>query len=238
MLDSALALALCSGPSLLSHHQTPYQAQYCTSLGPEAAPGPSTLRSHLASTIPPPGPAPAPCIQRSYLPQLASTSPPPDPGTAPAPGPLNLVVRTRSVSEDSDSSSVRSGDSREQSNAAKCREYREKNKVRRQQEEAEYHEELRKNEELKKVYDQKEQSIAKLKEYYYECLKKGTFVGQSKSKKKKPKKMKNSHVDRFKITETSTNCDDNKASSKKTVKSESDFQPNVWIKPELFDTDS
>ena len=156
------------------------------------------------------------------------------PGPAPAPAPLNLVVRARSVSEDSDSSSVRSGDSREQSNAAKCREYREKNKMRRQQEEAEYHEELRKNEELKKVYDQKEQSIAKLKEYYYECLKKGTFVGQSKSKKKKPKKMKNSHVDRFKLTETSTKCD-NKDSSKKTVKSESDIQANVWIKPELFD---
>ena len=196
------ALALCSGPSLLSHRQTPYQARYCTSLGPEAAPGPSTLSSHLASEIPGPGP-----------------------------GPLNLVVRARSVSEDSDSSS---GDSREQSNAAKCREYREKTKMRRQQEEAEYHEELRKNEELKKVYDQKEQSIAKLKEYYYECLKKGTFVGQSKSKKKKPKKMKNSHVDRYKITETSTNCD----LSQKTVKSESDFQANVWIKPELFDTDS
>ena len=190
------ALALCSGPSLLSHHQTPYQARYCTS------PGPSTLSSHLASEIP-----------------------------APAPGPLNLVVRARSVSEDSDSSS---GDSREQSNAAKCREYREKTKMRRQQEEAEYREELRKNEQLKKVYDQKEQSIVKLKEYYYECLKKGTFVGQSKSKKKKPKKMKNSHVDRYKITETSTNCD----LSQKTVKSESDFQANVWIKPELFDTDS
>ena len=69
---------------------------------------------------------------------------------------------------------------------------------------------------------------------YYECLKKGTFVGQSKSKKKKPKKLKKSHVDRFKITETSTNCD----LSQKTVKSESDFQANVWIKPELFDTDS
>ena len=151
--------------------------------------------------------------------------------------PLNLVVRVRSVSEDSDSSSGDSGDSREQSNAAKCREYREKNKMRRQQEEAEYHEELRKNEELKKVYDQKEQSIAKLKEYYYECLKKGTFVGQSKSKKKKPKKLKKSHVDRFKITETSTNCD-NRDLSQKTVKSESDFQANVWIKPELFETDS
>ena len=191
------ALALCSGPSLLSHHQTPYQAQYCTSLGPDH----TLLRSDLASEI-----------------------------RAPAPAPLNLVVRARSVSEDSDSSS---GDSREQSNAAKCREYREKNKMRRQQEEAEYQEELRKNEELKKVYDQKEQSIAKLKEYYYECLKKGTFVGQSKSKKKKPKKMKNSHVDRYKITETSTNCD----LSQKTVKSESDFQANVWIKPELFYTD-
>ena len=151
--------------------------------------------------------------------------------------PLNLVVRVRSVSEDSDSSSGDSGDSREQSNAAKCREYREKNKMRRQQEEAEYHEELRKNEELKKVYDQKEQSIAKLKEYYYECLKKGTFVGQSKSKKKKPKKLKKSHVDRFKITETSTNGD-NRDLSQKTVKSESDFQANVWIKPELFETDS
>ena len=202
------ALALCSGPSLLSHHQTPYQARYCTS------PGPSTLSSHLASEIPAPGPGPAPA-----------------PGPGPGPGPLDLVVRARSVSEDSDSSS---GDSREQSNAAKCREYREKTKMRRQQEEAEYREELRKNEELKKVYDQKEQSIAKLKEYYYECLKKGTFVGQSKSKKKKPKKMKNSHVDRYKITETSKNCD----LSQKTVKSESDFQANVWIKPELFDTDS
>jgi len=104
------------------------------------------------------------------------------------PGPAH----SRSISDDSEFSS---GDLREISNAAKCKEYREKNKQKRKAEELNYERILARNTELKRINEKREDNIRKLKEYYYSKLLNGGKVNFNNKKCKKEKKQKKNKED-------------------------------------------
>jgi len=74
------------------------------------------------------------------------------------------------VSEESDFSN------NEPSNAAKCKEYRERNKQKRRREEQEYLAEYEKHKKLKAKYERQKKSIKRLKEYYLELLRRGDLT--------------------------------------------------------------
>merc|ERR1712098_234875 len=87
----------------------------------------------------------------------------------------------RSISDDSEFSS---GDLREISNAAKCKEYREKNKEKRKAQELNYERTLARNTELKRINKKREDNIRKLKEYYSKLLNEGKVNFNNKKCKK------------------------------------------------------
>ena len=143
--------------------------------------------------------------------------------SAPAPAPaLDPAPATPATSD----SELSSGGDRDQNNAAKCREYREKNKIRRRQEEIEYYQELRRNEDLKRQYEHKEKSIAKLKAYYYKCLKNNKFHCKKKEKSKKIKKAK------CDIMSEASNVINNHQPPTVTIKSEIKYEADVLVKQE------
>ena len=138
------------------------------------------------------------------------------------PSALDPALATAATSD----SEVSSGGDRDQNNAAKCKEYREKNKIRRQQEEIEYYQELRRNRDLKRQYEHKVQSIAKLKAYYYKCLKNNKFHCK---KKKKSKKNKKAICD---IISEASNVIHNHQPPIVTIKSEIKYEADVLVKQE------
>jgi len=76
----------------------------------------------------------------------------------------------------SDNSSVSSGDwSKEGSNAAKCKEYRERSRAKKEQEMREFQQQLARNIKLKDSYDKKVDRIRKLKAFYLQCLQNKKF---------------------------------------------------------------
>jgi len=91
---------------------------------------------------------------------------------------------SKSVSDDSEYSF---GDSSELSNADKCKLYRERNKEKRRADIQNYEKALQRNIELKAKHKEKEETIRKLKEYYYKCLAEQK-INKKKGKKKKKKR--------------------------------------------------
>jgi len=104
----------------------------------------------------------------------------------------------RSVSDDSEFSI---GDLSELSNAQKCKQYREKNKEKRRQDERNYEKALQRNIELKRISQEKKETIRKLKEYYYKCLREEKI----KNKKCKKKEKGREKVDNLEKKETEKN---------------------------------
>jgi len=209
--------AMSSAPSRLQIHQTPFQASSQDSINANGTPN---LTAHLKALLKAPPSVPVQTqetsIQRrlveinqiespqSYLPL---TLPHDDPG----PGPSH----SRSISDDSEFSS---GDLREISNAAKCREYREKNKEKRKADELNYQRALKRNIELKKINQKREESIKRLKEYYNKMLNEGK-VKKCKKKKKHKKKEINT---------------DTEASPMVTIKEEIDMKTETDVNDEYL----
>jgi len=76
----------------------------------------------------------------------------------------------------SDNSSVSSGDwSKEGSNAAKCKQYRERSRAKKGQEMRDYQQQLARNIKLQNLYDKKADKIRKVKDFYLEFLHKKKF---------------------------------------------------------------
>ena len=76
----------------------------------------------------------------------------------------------------SDNSSVSSGDlSKEGSNAAKCKEYRERSRAKKEDGMREYQQQLARNIKLKDSYNKKLGRIKKLKDFYLQCLQNKRF---------------------------------------------------------------
>ena len=95
------------------------------------------------------------------------------------------MPRASSLSEDSANSlDFANEENQERSNAFKCREYREKNKVKRREEELEYLREKEKNDRLREIYCKKESDIKRLKEYYLD------YIGSKKCRRKQCQKLK------------------------------------------------
>ena len=128
------------------------------------------------------------------------------------------------MSEDSNhSSDYANGESLDRSNALKCREYREKNKVKRREEEMEYLREKEKNDRLREIYCKKESDIKRLKEYYLDFI-----VGKKCIKRhcrKKLKAQQSNEVD----TQTQAH---NQTSPLVMVKAEIEFDADVIVKCE------
>ena len=148
----------------------------------------SPLTSHLIGLLQ--KPSSSSLVNPSSLELSSSSNPSP-----PSPGPLPLTIKDV-LSPGSSGSSSSLGDkdhpvvseesdfsSAEQSNAAKCREYRERNKQKRRREEEEYLAEYEKHKKLKAKYERQKKSIKRLKEYYLELLRKGDLMTCPKLKK-------------------------------------------------------
>ena len=141
-------------------HQTPSALSHQT---------PSALTSHLigllqqppSSTVSPPSPGPLPLTIKDALSPGCSVS-----SSSSSTGDKDVPV----VSEESDFSN------NEPSNAAKCKEYRERNKQKRRREEQEYLAEYEKHRKLKAKYERQKRSIKRLKEYYLELLRRGDLT--------------------------------------------------------------
>jgi len=154
--NQALYSKVRSGPSISLSQQTWQQGHY------------SPLTSHLigllqqppvSSLSSPPSPGPLPLTIKDALSPSYSTSS----------SSSTLDDKDRPVvSEESDFSS-----NTELSNAAKCKEYRERNKLKRRKEEQEYLKEYEKHKKLKAKYYRQKKSIERLKDYYLQLLKKG-----------------------------------------------------------------
>jgi len=169
----------------------PYSPPSLTSPPLRAPYSHSPLTTHLIGLLQKP-PSSSPVYPPSSgRPSSSVTSPP-------SPGPLPLTIKDALspsssgsgsslgerdhpvVSEESDCSNT------EPSNAAKCKEYRERNKQKRRREEEEYFAEYEKHKKLKAKYERQKKSIKRLKEYYLELLKKGDLMTCPKLKKTNP----------------------------------------------------
>ena len=148
-------------------HETPIQARYNNLPLQRRSPPGSELRSHLIDLLQAPPQA---------RPPLGPAS-----NSLPVTLPQLQMPRASSLS---DSSDYANGDNQERSNALKCREYREKNKVKRREEELEYSREKEKNNRLREIYCKKESDIKRLKEYYLD------YIGSKKCRRKQCRKLK------------------------------------------------
>ena len=127
-----------------------------------------------------------------------------------------------SMSEDSaNSSDCVSGENKERSNAFKCREYREKKRAKRREEELEIMREKDRNDRLRKIYCKKQSDIKRLKEYYLDFI-----SGKKCLKKHCQKKMKTEQRDSSDLNQT----DDTKISPQVLVKAEIEFNADVLVK--------
>jgi len=177
--------AMSSAPSRLQIHQTPFQASSQDSInGNGNLNGTPNLTAHLIGLLKAPPSVP---IQPQEINKIESTQnylPLTLPHEDSEPGPAH----SRSISDDSEFSS---GDLREISNAAKCKEYREKNKEKRKAQELNYERTLARNTELKRINKKREDNIRKLKEYYSKLLNEGKVNFNNKKCKKEKKQKKN-----------------------------------------------
>ena len=134
------------------------------------------------------------------------------------------------MSEDSHSSEYDyfNGDISDKSNALKCKEYREKNKIKRREEELEYFREKEKNDKLKEIFSKKERDIKKLKAYYMDFIGGKKCLKRQCRKKLKPQKIQE---DSDQSTECST------MSPLVMVKSEIELDADVLVKTEKAQED-
>eukprot|EP00092_Neocalanus_flemingeri_P006218 GFUD01006692.1.p1 GENE.GFUD01006692.1~~GFUD01006692.1.p1 ORF type:complete len:500 (-),score=130.67 GFUD01006692.1:41-1540(-) len=155
-----------SGPSISLVHQTPTQSAFANI--PLLS---SNVPQISASLINSPPILPISCTDS--FPNMitvvaaASTSTDSYPMTLPGGSTEEYVV----LSEDSewDLSSGEFG-AKDPNNAAKCREYRERSRAKKEQEVRDFQCELSRNMKLKSSYDKKTDTIRKLKAYYIKCL--------------------------------------------------------------------
>jgi len=181
--------AMSSAPSRLQIHQTPFQASSQDSINGNGnlngnLNGTPNLTAHLIGLLKAPPSVP---IQPQEINKIESTQnylPLTLPHEDSEPG----LAHSRSISDDSEFSS---GDLREISNAAKCKEYREKNKEKRKAQELNYERTLARNTELKRINKKREDNIRKLKEYYSKLLNEGKVNFNNKKCKKEKKQKKN-----------------------------------------------
>lgn len=150
----------------------------------------SELRSHLIGLLqsPPSRPGPSPMAVRSPPGTSSSSS------SLPLTLPNSVNVISPSVSTSTISISDESSDNGSkgwESNAAKCKEYRERNKMKRRQVEVDYHRELRKNEKLNSIYNKQKYNIKRLKKYYLQCLTENKFQCSKKKNEETPSKEAN-----------------------------------------------
>lgn len=206
------------GPSSLPLHvhQTPIQTVYNNIPLQRRSPPGSELRSHLIDLLQAP-------TQSRPQPSTSSDLPVTLPVTLPPPS---------SLSDDSaHSSDYYNKEDLDRSNALKCREYREKNKVKRKEEELEYLREKEKNDKLREVYFKKESDIKRLKEYYMDFI-----SGKKCIKKQCRKKLKVQQTQENNIQPPPDNI--KQISPLVMVKVEIEFDADVLVKSEQVETSS
>jgi len=180
-----------SGPSNSMIHETPIQSAYANipvlALNSQVSPNSSAIvellqnSKHYIPQSPPAGSSADafPCSltgnsEASYMITLPGGS------QATISYPLTLPSGGSGSADDtvvlSDNSSGSSGDSnKDPNNAAKCKEYRERSRAKKEQEIKDFQYHLSKNIRLKANYDKKTDTIKKLKAYYLKCLKNKRF---------------------------------------------------------------
>ena len=193
----------------LHDHETPIQARYNNLPLQRRSPPGSELRSHLIDLLQAPPQA---------RPPLGPAS-----NSLPVTLPQLQMPRASSLSDDSaHSSDYTNGDNQERSNALKCREYREKNKVKRREEELEYLREKEKNDRLREIYCKKESDIKRLKEYYLD------YIGSKKCRRKQCRKLKTQESQKDSVMTD----DVTQISPLVMVKAEIEFDADVLVKSE------